>query len=319
MPEDAGCPAGASMRRAGIASAGDCVTIASMTGFARRQGSIGDFLWAWELKCVNGRNLDVRCKLPGGYEPLDGIVRAASAEQLKRGNLSVNLIVDDKQAAPAFRVNEAALAQLSQVLQGLKGRIDAAPPRLDGLIGLKGVLEIEEQVVAPEMMERRIKAMQADFVAALADLQKARLEEGGKLDAITRQHLAEIERLSKAAAGAAAAQPAALRVRLARQIAELLPPVVTLPEERLAQEVALLAAKADVREELDRLAAHVAAARGLLDQGGAIGRRLDFLCQEFNREANTLCSKADDLALTNLGIELKAAIEQLREQAQNIE
>ena len=125
--------------------------------------------------------------------------------------------------------------------------------------------------------------------------------------------------MSKAAAGAAAAQPAAVRARLAKQIAELLPPVVALSEERLAQEVAMLAAKADVREELDRLAAHVAAARGLLDQGGAIGRRLDFLCQEFNREANTLCSKADDLALTNLGIELKASIEQLREQAQNIE
>ncbi len=306
-------------RLAGAEIAGDCVTIASMTGFARRQGSIGDFLWAWELKCVNGRNLDVRCKLPGGYEPLDGFVRTASAERLKRGNLSINLIVDDKQAAPAFRVNEAALAQLGAVLESLKGKIDAAPPRLDGLIGLRGVLEIEEQVVAPEILEQRLKAMQTDFVAALADLQRARLEEGAKLDAITRQHLAEIERLSKAAAGAAAAQPAALRARLAKQIAELLPPVVTLPEERLAQEVALLAAKADVREELDRLAAHVAAARGLLDQGGAIGRRLDFLCQEFNREANTLCSKADDLALTNIGIELKAAIEQLREQAQNIE
>jgi uncharacterized protein (TIGR00255 family) len=296
-----------------------CVTIASMTGFARRQGSIGDFLWAWELKCVNGRNLEVRCKLPGGYDPLDGFVRTASAEKLKRGNLSINLIVDDKQTAPTFKVNEAALAQLAKVLDGLKGRIDAAPPRLDGLIGLKGVLEIEEQVVAPEVLEQRLKAMQKDFVAALGDLQKTRLEEGTKLDAITRKHLAEIERLSKASALAASAQPAAIRARLAKQLAELLPPVANLSEERLAQEVALLAAKADVREELDRLGAHVAAARGLLDQGGAIGRRLDFLCQEFNREANTLCSKADDLALTNLGIELKAAIEQLREQAQNIE
>jgi uncharacterized protein (TIGR00255 family) len=295
------------------------VTIASMTGFARRQGSSGDFLWAWELKCVNGRNLDVRCKLPSGFEALDGFVRAACAERLKRGSLSINLIVDDKQAAPTFKVNEAALAQLGTLLDGLKGKIDAAPPRLDGLIGLRGVLEVEEQVVAPEVQEKRLKAMQADFAAALGDLQRSRLEEGGKLNAITRQHLSEIERLSKAAAGAAAAQPAAVRARLARQIAELLPPVVTLSEERLAQEVALLAAKADVREELDRLAAHVAAARGLLDQGGAIGRRLDFLCQEFNREANTLCSKADDLALTNLGIELKASIEQLREQAQNIE
>jgi uncharacterized protein (TIGR00255 family) len=295
------------------------VTIASMTGFARRQGSSDEFLWAWELKCVNGRNLDVRCRFPTGLDALDGFVRAACAERLKRGNLSVTLTADDRQAAPVFRINEAALAQIGGLLEGLKGRIDAAPPRLDGLIGLKGVLEIEERQLSAEAGERRIQAMQADFLACLADLQQARLEEGRKLAAITRQHLGEIERLGKAAAASAAAQPAALRERLARQIAELLPPIVTLPEERLAQEVALLAAKADVREELDRLGAHVAAARGLLEQGGAIGRRLDFLCQEFNREANTLCSKADDLALTNLGIELKAAIEQLREQAQNIE
>ena len=290
-----------------------------MTGFARRQGSLDEFLWAWELKCVNGRNLEVRCRFPNGFEALDGFVRAACAERLKRGNLSITLTADDKQTAPTFRVNEAALAQIARLLEGLKGRIEAAPPRLDGLIGLKGVLEIEEQEVAPEVAERRIQAMQADFVACLADLQQARLEEGKKLGVITRQHLSEIERLGRAAAGSAAAQPAALRERLAKQIAELLPPSVSLPDERLAQEVALLAAKADVREELDRLTAHVAAVRGLLDQGGAIGRRLDFLCQEFNREANTLCSKADDLALTNLGIELKAAIEQLREQAQNIE
>jgi uncharacterized protein (TIGR00255 family) len=295
------------------------VTIASMTGFARRQGSLDDFLWAWELKCVNGRNLDVRCRLPTGLEALDGFVRAACAERLKRGNLAVTLTADDTKTAPSFRINEAALAQIGGLLESLKGRIDAAPPRLDGLIGLKGVLEIEERQLAPEAAEQRIQALQADFIACLADLQAARLEEGRKLAAITRQHLGEIERLGKAAAGSAAAQPAALRERLARQIAELLPPSVSVPDERLAQEVALLAAKADVREELDRLSAHVAAVRGLLDQGGAIGRRLDFLCQEFNREANTLCSKADDLTLTNLGIELKAAIEQLREQAQNIE
>jgi uncharacterized protein (TIGR00255 family) len=295
------------------------VTIASMTGFARRQGSLDGFLWAWELKCVNGRNLEVRCRLPAGLDALDGFVRAACAERLKRGNLSITLTADDRQTTPTFRINEAALAQIGRLLEGLKGKFDAAPPRLDGLISLKGVLEVEEQQVTPDVTERRIQAVQADFVACLEDLQQARLEEGKKLAGITRQHLGEIERLGEAAAASAAAQPAALRERLAKQIAELMPPAVALPDERLALEVALLAAKADVREELDRLTAHVAAVRGLLDQGGAIGRRVDFLCQEFNREANTLCSKADDLALTNIGIELKAAIEQLREQAQNIE
>jgi uncharacterized protein (TIGR00255 family) len=295
------------------------VTIASMTGFARRQGSLDGFLWAWELKCVNGRNLEVRCRLPAGLDTLDGFVRAACAERLKRGNLSITLTADDRQTTPTFRINEAALAQIGRLLDGLKGKFDAAPPRLDGLISLKGVLEVEEQQVTADVTERRIQAMQADFAACLEDLQQARLEEGKKLAGITRQHLGEIERLGKGAAASAAAQPAALRERLAKQIAELMPPAVALPDERLALEVALLAAKADVREELDRLTAHVAAVRGLLDQGGAIGRRVDFLCQEFNREANTLCSKADDLALTNIGIELKAAIEQLREQAQNIE
>src|SRR5689334_12309669 len=188
-----------------------------MTGFARRQGSVADFLWSWELKGVNGRNLEVRCRFPSGLDMLDGFVRGACAERLKRGNLSVTLTADDKQTVPTFRVNEAALAQIGRLLEGLKGRIEAAPPRLDGLIGLKGVLEIEEQQVAPEVAERRIQAMQADFVACLADLQQARLEEGKKLATITRQHLSEIDRLGKAAAGSAAAQPAALRERLARQ------------------------------------------------------------------------------------------------------
>src|SRR5919198_6294 len=205
---------------------GTSVTIASMTGFARRQGSLDDFLWAWELKCVNGRNLDVRCRFPAGFDGLDGFVRAACAERLKRGNLSVTLTADDKQAAPTFRINEAALAQIGALLDGLAGKINAAPPRLDGLIGLKGVLEIEEQEVAPEASERRIQAMQKDFIACLQDLQQARLDEGKKLATITRQHLSEIERLGKAAAGSASAQPAALRERLAKQIAELLPPVV---------------------------------------------------------------------------------------------
>ena len=290
-----------------------------MTGFARRQGAVDDFLWSWELKCVNGRNLEVRCRFPTGLDLMDGFVRTACTERLKRGNLSITLTADDKGSTPTFKVNEAALNELTRLLEGLKGKVDAAPPRLDGLLGLKGVLEIEERTLAPEVLERRVQAMQADFIACLKDFERARLDEGNKLDAITRQHLSEIERLSKVAGASAATQPAALRARLATQIAELLPPNVMLPDDRLAQEVALLAAKADVREELDRLNAHVAAVRALLDQGGAIGRKLDFLCQEFNREANTLCSKADDLALTNIGIELKAAIEQLREQAQNIE
>jgi len=204
----------------------------------------------------------------------------------------------------------------------LRQRLNATPPSLDGILALRGILEVDEPTASPELMEQRLQALQQSLAEAFRQLQAMRREEGARLQSLVEGHLREIERLCRTAGEIAAGQPESLRKRLQEQLAELLSTAGTgngLSDDRLAQEVALLATKADVREELDRLAAHVQAARDLLKTGGAIGRKLDFLCQEFNREANTLCSKAADLALTSIGIDLKSTIEQLREQIQNIE
>lgn len=295
------------------------MSIASMTGFARTSGAVGDFLWTWELKSVNGRSLDVRCRVPQGFEAMDGLVRQAAAEHLKRGNLSANLTVDDVASRGRLTVNRVALDQILSLLGEMKGRVDAQPATLDGLLGLKGVLELETPPVDAETLTRRQQAIEAGLKQAMTELGAMRRVEGKRLADVVGGHLDEVERLRVAAVSTAGAQPVNIRKRLEEQLRELMPEGVPVDPERLAQELALIAGRADVREEIDRLEAHVAAARDLIKKGVAVGRKLDFLCQEFNREANTLCSKAADLALTNLGIELKAAIEQLREQIQNIE
>ncbi|MBL8710212.1 MAG: YicC family protein [Rhodospirillaceae bacterium] len=290
-----------------------------MTGFARTSGAVGDFLWTWELKSVNGRSLDVRCRVPQGFETLDGMVRQAAAEHLKRGNLAATLSVDDVSSRGRLSVNRAALDQVLGLVDELKGKLAAAPASLDGILGLKGVLEIDIPAPEPETMAARQKAIETGLKQAMMELGAMRRVEGGRLREMVFGHLDEVERLRLAAAASAGAQPVNIRSRLEEQWRELMPEGIAVDPDRLAQELAIMAGRADVREEIDRLAAHVGAARDLIAAGGAIGRKLDFLCQEFNREANTLCSKAADLALTNIGIELKAAIEQLREQIQNIE
>lgn len=296
------------------------MAVASMTGFARKEGAIAGFAWTWELKSVNGRNLDIRCRVPGGYDALEQFARGTAAEILKRGNVNAALTLNVQEKTGTFRVNEAALAQVEKIITDMRQRFDAAAPRIDGILGLRGILEVDEPALTPEEQEARLQALQQSLTEAFKQLHAMRQVEGARLQALVEGHLAEIERLCGQASQIAASQPESLRKRLSEQLAELLSSNgASLNEERLAQEVALLATKADVREELDRLAAHVQAVRDLLRQGGAIGRKLDFLCQEFNREANTLCSKAADLALTAIGIDLKATIEQLREQIQNIE
>jgi uncharacterized protein (TIGR00255 family) len=290
-----------------------------MTGFARTSGAVGDFLWTWELKTVNGRSLDVRCRVPQGFEAMDGIVRQTATEHLKRGNLSANLTVDEVASRGRLTVNRAALDQVLALVGEMQGKLDARAPSLDGLLGLKGVLEVETPPVDAEIMNQRQQAIEGGLRQAMAELGAMRRVEGARLAGMVLGHLDEVERLRVAAVATAGAQPINIRQRLEEQLKQLMPEGVPVDPERLVQELALIAGRADVREEIDRLAAHVEAARDLIGKGGAVGRKLDFLCQEFNREANTLCSKAADLALTNLGIELKAAIEQLREQIQNIE
>ena len=290
-----------------------------MTGFARQEGGDGTLAWAWEVKSVNGRNLDVRCRVPSGYEALEVAARATAQEHCARGNLQLTLIVNRGQVPLRLQVNRGLLDQVVELVRELEGEIRAEPPRLDGLLSVRGVVEAIEEEETKEQMDTRSATMEEDLVLGLEALTAMRRAEGQRLQAVVSEHLSEIERLTGTADETSATQPEALRERLREQVQELLDASPALPEERLAQEAAVLAARADVREELDRLEAHVAAARDLLAKGGAIGRRLDFLCQELNREANTLCSKSWDVALTRIGLDIKSAIDQLREQVQNIE
>ncbi|GAB3441675.1 YicC/YloC family endoribonuclease [Insolitispirillum peregrinum] len=300
--------------------------IASMTGFARCSGPASPQApgWVWEARSVNGKGLDVRLRLPSGYEDQEGPCRDMISKALGRGNVSVslNLHGQPEGAAAAVAVNSALLQQLMEMARDLPPHI--APPTFDGLLAVRGVLmAADEQDISPTDREQHTAALRAGLVQVLNDLKAARAEEGQRLEAVLRGQLATIQELVGQAEQTAALRADSVRGRLQRQISDVLDMLggegTTIPEDRLVQEVALIVTRLDVREELDRLRAHLAQADDLLSKGGACGRRLDFLCQEFNREANTLCSKAQDTDLTRIGLELKAVIDQLREQVQNVE
>jgi len=295
------------------------VAVSSMTGFARVEGQSDGFAWVWELRSVNGKALDLRFRLPPGYDALEAPLKARLGEVAKRGSINANLSITEQSKPATLRINEAVLEQVVGLMRALESRLDAAPPRLDGVLGIRGVIEQAEESFSGEQREVRLAVVAESFGEALSALAVARAAEGERLHAVLTARLDEIAGYVDAAERSAAAQPDAIRARFQKQMAALFESVPPLPEERLAQELALLIGRADVREELDRLDAHIAAARDLLAEGANVGRRLDFLCQEFNREANTVCSKSADLELTRLGLSLKAAIEQLREQVQNIE
>ncbi len=283
-----------------------------MTGFAR--SSAAGAGWTWEVRSVNGRGLDVRCRLPGGLDHLETQIRSLVGKHATRGNVTVTLTLNAAETGQRPRLNQAALDDILEIARDLQSKVDVAAPRLDGLLALRGVLDFGEGADLPK---------DADLLASLADVLvtfgRARAEEGRDIERAMTGHLDEIDSLTRDAATCAGAQPAAIKARLEAQLAELLAGQPPVPAERLGAEVALLATRADVREELDRLAAHLKAARALFRDGGAIGRKLEFLSQEFNREANTLCSKSADIELTRLGLALKASIDRLREQAANIE
>jgi uncharacterized protein (TIGR00255 family) len=295
------------------------MSLTSMTGFARAQGAAGAYGWAWELKSVNAKGLDLRLRLPAGWDAIETELRASAQRLLSRGNVSATLEVVRNGATPAVRVNEEVLAAVLETFRSIAKRVKAQPPSLDGILGLKGVIEIVE---AEENEQERRQAEQAaikGFDQALGELVAARQGEGAALARVLMQRIDEIAKLTAAAEASPARRPEAIRARLAEQLRALLDTGEKLDPDRLHQEAMLLAAKADVREEIDRLAAHVEAARELIGKGGAVGRRLDFLAQEFNREANTLCAKANDVTLTAIGLELKAVVDQFREQVQNLE
>jgi uncharacterized protein (TIGR00255 family) len=288
-----------------------------MTGFARAEGDDLGISWIWEMKSVNSKSLDLRLRLAPGFDSLEPQLRALLAQRFRRGNFSASLAVT--RTTPAVvRVNRETLAQLVALMNELAGEIEAAPPRIDGLLALRGVVEMVEDEPDAVLEERR-RAVLDSWRIALDRLANARAEEGARLSAVLRNQLAEMIALVEAAVECAAAQPAAIRERLQTMLASLADLAPGMPEERVAQEMALLVARSDIREELERLRAHIEQSADLLRQEEAVGRRLDFLCQELNREANTLCSKSADIELTRIGLSLKAAVEQFREQVQNIE
>lgn len=289
-----------------------------MTGFARKEGRSGPFEWAWEMRSVNGRGLDLRLRLPSGLEDLEGHVRAAAPKLFNRGNIQVSLQFDQR-AQQELRVNQDVLSQVLRELAALRGTPGTTDASLDGVLALRGVLELQEQEISPDEIASRDAALLSSFDASLAALDKARREEGGRIDVTLRAHLDTIAALVTKAEAVAASRPESARERLRTQVADLLADRAGLPEDRLAQELALLLVKSDIAEEIQRLRAHIESAFDSLNSGEAVGRRLDFLCQEFNREANTLCSKAGDVALTAIGLDLKVEVDRLREQVQNVE
>jgi uncharacterized protein (TIGR00255 family) len=294
--------------------------LASMTGFARSQGEIGGISWIWELRSVNGRGLDVKLRLPAGMDADEPALRDAAAKALKRGNVSGTLTVK-REAVAGLTADLAALARVKELAIALADEIPGAlPPRAELLLALPGVMRtVSAQDDSEELQAELRAAVVAGFTEALAGLVAARAREGARLGRIVAALLDEVETSHGEASVEAASQPGLHKARLMAQLAEILGSTPGLPEDRIAQEIALLATKSDVREELDRLAAHIAAARALLTEAAGAGRKLDFLMQEFNREVNTLCSKSASLPLTGIGLKLKAVVEQLREQVQNIE
>ena len=295
------------------------MSLVSMTGFAEAHGAHESARWRWEVKSVNGRGLDVRLRTPPGFDAIEPVARTLVGERFRRGTIQMQLTFEAGEASRGLKVDAAALAAAVRIAREVAAETGLAPARVDGLLALKGVI-VQEEMLPIEAPARAMRdaAIVETLATALDALSRARSSEGGKLRNVLVAQVDEIARLTGEARSLAAVQPQILRDRLAAQVQDMLAGS-GISEDRLAQEAALLAVKADIREELDRLQAHVHEARALMASGEAVGRKLDFLSQEFNREANTLCSKSSDIALTRIGLALKATIDQFREQAQNVE
>jgi len=295
------------------------MALSSMTGFARGHGVAGAYAWSWELKSVNAKGFDLRFRLPPGWDAVEVTARKCAAEALARGTVYANLTVERKGVTSTVKINEQVLAAVLEMVQRLNGKLDAAPPTLDGILALKGVMEVTEADESEENRRAAEAAISDGFAATLGDFIAMRRKEGATLGRLLSGRLDEIAALTARAEAAPGRKPEAIRARLAEQVATLLAASERFDADRLHQEAVLMAAKSDIREELDRLASHVGQAQKLIVDGGAIGRRLDFLAQELHRESNTLTAKANDVELTNIGLELKTVVEQFREQVQNLE
>lgn len=294
-------------------------TLSSMTGFARASGVFNGIAWSWEAKSVNGKGLDVRLRLPPNFERLEQQARALASAKFKRGNLQIGLQVQEQRRESTVLVNDELLDKLAAIAE--KHRESVGGPAVDvaQLLNIRGVVEVVDAL--PD--ETTLAAQDAEFLLgleeALTELAKARRNEGARLAMVLTEQIARIETLTLQARDNPARRPEAVRKRLSEQVQRLFDSSASFDQQRLYQEAMLLATKSDIQEELDRLLSHVAAARKLLQSPEAVGRKLDFLVQELNREANTLCSKSADISLTETGLELKLVIDNLREQSLNIE
>ncbi len=296
------------------------MAIASMTGFARLDGAWQEYRWVWEVKSVNGKGLDVRMRLPQGLESLDIPARAMMAEHLTRGNVNCVLTFDRVNANAGVHVNNQVLDSLVDAAKAAAKRHGLKKPRIEELLELRGVIEVKDTTLTEEQVAERDRILLAGLAEALRGVVAMRRGEGARMATVLHDEIRTIGELVALARAVPSQQPGAMREKLHKQISDLLSgSSVPIDQDRLAQEAAYMAVKADVREELDRLGAHVLAATELLDNGGPAGRKLDFLSQEFGREANTVCSKSSDPALSRIGLDLKAVIDQLREQVANIE
>ena len=293
------------------------MAISGMTGFGRAEGVSGAWSWAVEARSVNGRNMEVRFRGPPGFEGLERAAREGAQSRFQRGQVTIGVQAKRTETAAAVKVN---IDQLERYLAAGAPYVAtgmAVAPRLDGLLALRGVIEAADALEDPEAQAQLEAAMAASIAVALEGLLAARREEGAALLGVLGGQVDRVEQLVGQAQELAGGQPVAIKERFERRMTELAGDAVS--EDRVVQEAAALAVKADVREELDRLGGHIDAARSLLASDGAVGRRLDFLTQEFMREANTLCSKSALSGLTAVGLDLKAVIEQFREQVQNVE
>ncbi|MDQ8700347.1 YicC/YloC family endoribonuclease [Hyphomicrobium sp. LHD-15] len=295
------------------------MTLQSMTGFARSDGAIDGATWHWEIKSVNNRGLDIRLRLPTGYEAVEPKIRDRIAKLMSRGSINANLSVARRAQVSDVRINQAVLDRVLELATRLSHNTGAEKPRVETLLGLKGVLDVVEEADDEETLAREQASVIQGFESAITGLVTARREEGARLKQVVSRQIDEIARLANVVEASPSRSVEAIRRRLAEQVARLVETGQGLDPVRLHQEAVLIATRADVEEELKRLAAHVEAARALLREEGAIGRKLDFLAQEFNREANTLTSKAGDQEIAHAGLALKVVIDQLREQVQNIE
>lgn len=295
------------------------MSIKSMTGFARRDGSLGGATWFWEVRSVNNRGLDLRLRLPPGYEALEPAVRENVGKRVTRGSISINLRAERETGEAQVRLNETALAAAIKAAERVRSITGGEPPRPDGLLALKGVLEVIENPDDQAETQRLNEAMLKSFNDALDGMIAAREAEGRRLQQVLDAQVAEIERLVRLVEAAPGRRPEAIKHRLKEMVSKLVETASGFDPQRLHQEAVLIATRSDVEEELKRLHAHISAARDLFLETGATGRKLDFLAQEFNREANTLTSKAGDAEIARHGLALKVVIDQLREQVQNIE